>query len=138
VLNSKCYLATIEDWCSFDAIDKDKIQLINSLIKQTNAVVVISSSWRLVQDIEDLTYELKNRGFDGKVIGCTPSLATKRGLEIQAWLDECKDKVKSFVILDDESDMVHLKQFLVQTDHNVGITEDDIKSAVDLLNKENV
>jgi hypothetical protein len=54
--------------------------------------------------------------------------AYHRGEEIQAWLTENPD-VTQFVILDDDSDMAHLIDHLVQTDHKVGLTAADVKKA---------
>lgn len=137
VLNGGEYLADISDWLSFDALDKDKIQLVNRIIKETGAKVVISSSWRIGYPLEEIEEELIKRGFKGEIIGATPSLATRRGIEIQTWMDEYPGEIRSFVILDDESDMEHLHQFLIQTDPSIGIVEEDVDIAVYLLNRLN-
>jgi hypothetical protein len=58
------------------------------------------------------------------VVGMTPVMSGKdRGDEIQAWLDETDLTVDNFVILDDDSDMAHLREthHFVQTQGEVGL-----------------
>lgn len=58
-----------------------------------------------------------------EVLGKTPYLGTKRGIEIQQWLDDNEDKnIESFVILDDDMDMEHLMEHGVFTDTDIGLT----------------
>lgn len=135
VLNGGEYLGTISDWLNFDAIDKDKIQLVNHIIKETGAKVVISSSWRLGWELDEIISNLEQRGFKGEIIGSTPSLASRRGHEIQAWIDSFGKEIKSFVILDDDSDMEHLHKFLIQTNPDSGINDRDAEDAIYFLNR---
>jgi len=127
VLNSDDYLVDISDWLSFDALDESKIQLVNQIIEATDAKIVISSSWRNTYPLEEIENELIKRGFKGEIIGSTPSLAAKRGVEIQAWLDGFSKEIESFVILDDCSDMEPLNEHLIQIDPNTGLVEGDVK-----------
>ena len=137
VLNGGEYLANISEWLSFDALDKDKIQLVNRIIEETGAKVVISSSWRNGCPLEEIEEELIKRGFKGEIIGSTPSLTARRGIEIQAWMDGYPGEIRSFVILDDESDMEHLYQFLIQTNPTTGIDEEEVEFAITILNRLN-
>ena len=149
VLNSAEYmLFNKEEWNSGDdagMIDPDSVALVNQIIEKTGAKVVISSSWRLGHTIDELKTILKRKGFIGEVIGMTPPTFllnpddeenkqfSERGHEIQKWLRTQKETIESFVILDDESDMVHLKPRLVQTTWRSGINETHIEAAIKML-----
>ena len=102
-------------------IDKKKIELLNELNKKVNVKYVISSTWRKYYDLEELKDIFKSYGFTGDIIDVTPQLSFKnstssvpRGCEIQQWITDNKDKLgtnilswKSYVILDDDSDMLY-------------------------------
>lgn len=147
VLNSHWYMLEFpKEWNSGMAvegqIDPESVALVNKIVEDTGAVVVISSAWRLVRSLDDLTRMLANKGFKGEVIGITPDLAhldKRRGDEIQEWLDTSplKDQIESFVILDDNSDMVHLTDKLVLTGYTVGIEEHHVEKAIEILNAVN-
>jgi len=147
VLNSVEYMMfNKEEWNSGDSagmVDPDAVALLNKLIEKTGAKVVVSSTWRLGHTAEELFEILKRKGFTGEVIGRTPSpffideenfVFSDRGHEIQKWLRSQKNMtIESFVILDDESDMVHLKPRLVQTTWKHGMNEDHINKAIAIL-----
>ncbi len=104
-------------------IDPAKIELLNSLIKDTGAKVVISSTWRKGTPLDELENLFEQRGFEGEIIDVTPylrftgledySYSVPRGCEIKAWLETNKgilnakiSRVK-YVIFDDDSDMLY-------------------------------
>jgi hypothetical protein len=59
----------------------------------------------------------------------------ERGSEIQGWLLLHGDDVSRYVIIDDMDDILPEQQsHFVQTDPEVGITNDDVKKVVHLLN----
>lgn len=63
-------------------------------------------------------------------------ITTDRGAEITKWLSEHKN-VESFVILDD--DAFDIKKYFpnnfIQTSFKTGLTKEDVKKAIDILNK---
>ena len=60
-----------------------------------------------------------------------------RGKEIGLWLDNNKDIVDNYCILDDEADMLIEQQYnFVQTDLNFGFIESDIDKVLKIFNKE--
>jgi hypothetical protein len=62
--------------------------------------------------------------------------AEARGQEIQAWLDGAPRygiEVESFVILDDDSDMVHLADRLVKTSFETGLLDEHVDRAIAML-----
>lgn len=102
-------------------IDVEKVKLLKEICDQTNANVVISSSWRgmgdYVPNIYKILIDILSQ-HDIKVVGNTPYIpaesdenipsdkefqvkyGTGRGAEVQQWLSE--HEVDRFVILDDE------------------------------------
>jgi hypothetical protein len=111
------------------------VAMLNDITNQTDAKIVVSSSWRCGSTVAELTDTLQRWGVTGEVIGKTPLLrGKKRGYEIQAWLDE--HPVKSFVILDDDSDMAHLKSSLVKCHSHHGIDTKQVAKALKVLQQE--
>lgn len=124
-------------------LDPTNVGNLNDLIARTGAKVVVSSSWRILDPIEELIRILRHHGFNGEAIGVTPRLHRTpegepryRGHEIQAWIDDQEEKPLSFVILDDSSDMAHLMERLVKTNNQLGLTPADVERAIEILNKD--
>jgi len=113
--------------------DPYSVRWLNWLTKQTGAVFVISSVWRLGKDLEWLRDTLSKQGVVGTVLDKTLNMgAVERGYEIQEWLDSA-ERVESFVILDDDSDMAHLLPHLVKTDVRYGLTRQKARDAKKFL-----
>lgn len=123
-----------------DHLSPYTLRLLNDIIKATNAKVVISSVWRYGETIQRLQKLLDYYGFKGQIIGKTPSLSSsERGYEIQKWLDDNVNlNIESFVIIDDDSDMVHLLKYLVKTKAEFGIRKNTVKHAVKVLNQDKI
>jgi len=117
-------------------LDPAAVGLLNQLVMRTDAHVVISSSWRLNKEMRPAS-TLCVCGFTGVILGQTPYLAGPRGHEISAWLEE-HSSVETFVILDDDSDMVHLAERHIKTSQQVGLTQEDVDRAVEMLGVERV
>ena len=121
-------------------IERDKVALLNQIILETDALCVLSSTWRLIHSLEDMRTFLLDRGFIGLLIDKTPDgRGGQRGYEINAWLNRHKDKagarpIQSFIILDDNSDMAMWKHRLVQTGDETGLSANDVLKAIDMLN----
>ncbi len=89
------------------------------------AKIVISSSWRLFFNIEQLKAILTRYGIEGeRVVGVTPAAhldQSNRGDDISLYLEE-HPEVTEYGILDDNGGMtVHTDRF-VQTDYSTGLT----------------
>src|SRR5687767_758425 len=70
-----------------DMLDPVAVKRLNRIIKATDALVVISSSWRLNYKLTELIKLLVSVGFMGKVIGTTiDDPRVNRGVEIAHWL----------------------------------------------------
>lgn len=114
-------------------ICRERIQWFNTLCKDTNSVVVVSSTWRLGRSVEDLQILFDECGGTFKVIDKTGHCKSRiRGVEIYEWLhDNITPETHgvhyfdyyNYVIIDDDSDML-LNQgtHFFQTDTYSGLT----------------
>jgi len=125
-------------------VDKLAVRRLNKILELTGASVVVSSTWRKIHSLHELRVILQRRGFKypERVIDVTPELwrddagnRLYRGHEIQAWLDGFPKDVTSFVILDDDADMVHLMPMLVKTSMETGLLDEHVDAAVAILNR---
>lgn len=113
------------------------IGYLNQITTATDASLVMSSTWRIGTEerFQRLTHDFNAiAGVKAKFIGRTPpSIWKPRGHDIQRWLDQYPGEVESFCILDDNSDMAHLADRLVQTSYLVGLQQCDVDRAIELL-----
>ena len=121
---------------SYHALDPQAMARLNKILKKTNAVCVITSTWRTILPLPVMYGLMCARGFEGELIGCTPSLASTRGREIQTWLNMLLPlKPAGFAILDDDRDMGILQRKLVKVQNRLGLQDTDVMKAVTMLNK---
>jgi len=133
-------------------IDRACVARLNRLVAETNSKVVISSSWRLLMEPTEIKRVLAEHGLAGEIIGETPDLpneiretpfeervafgphldSIERGHEIDEWMKR-NPGVERFVILDDCSDMAMHKNRHVQTDEQVGLTDEDVQLAINMM-----
>ena len=142
------------------ALTLEKQKLLGVILDQTDAKIVMSSSWRK-HTLNDTIGYMKQEGFlyCDKIVGVTIRayqyiekgihLSVPRGVEIKQWVDtnihskngkEWKRKKVgleyNYVILDDNADMLleHAKHF-VRTDPIKGLSEQDVEKAIKILNE---
>ena len=113
------------------------VMWLNKLCKDTNARIVITSTWRMGSSLKELIAILRNSGLHKDIVieGCTPNLGTKRGKEIQHYL-QCNypDGVDSYVILDDDDDMDGCMERLVKCNCYRGFEYPEYMEAIKILN----
>lgn len=115
--------------------DKKCLKYLRFLVKETNSRIVITSSWRLLEDhLIKLLDTLEKYGLDKYVMESTPRLGSREE-EIKEYLNICRFDA-SFVILDNEP-MEELGAYAVKTDQETGLTEEDVKKAIKILLKQN-
>lgn len=142
-------------------LNNEKMELVKRICDETGAKIVISSSWR-VRDVETTLESISKSSRDNDpfilaeyVIDITPRFHFKygdnyvtihRGEEIQYIIDKYKyriykqestniDRLDNYVILDDDIDMLLWQaDHFIKTDPYEGITEDDVKKAISILN----
>ncbi len=125
-------------------IDSNAVALLNEIVEHTNCKIVISSTWRILWDLEKIQEVLKRHGFGGEIIGKTDNhvilpvgvLKYERGYEIDQWLSQ-HPETSRFAILDDNSDMAHLIDQLIQTTIAKGLEPKHVRKVIKLLLEEN-
>ena len=135
--------------CASDGIDKVNKRCVNEfnkIIDQTDAKIVISSSWRDIYKFDELCNILHSNGLKGKIIGKTPSWKTShnnnivgaygsRAEEIREWLEENKElDITKYAVLDDGFMDREMEPNFVQTDLTEGLDPDDVIKCVKILN----
>lgn len=114
-------------------IDPKAVKLLNRLVSETNAKIVVSSSWRgdyALQTIFSLA------GIIEPIYGETPrSNFGWRGAEIGTWLKERREPYKYVILDDDDCDMLDTQRNnFIHTDWTVGLTEENVNEAIKILN----
>lgn len=115
------------------------VALLQSLLQQTDADVVVSSAWREIFTLGQLVRFLEDAGLEHELgrrfVGVTPSLqrmsdtsASARAYQIRLYLQE--HPTDRFVTLDD-IDLT--ERFLTAVTVADGLTQDDVEHAVFLL-----
>lgn len=147
VLNSYAHEARgLQSHPLWENLDPESIACLNTILKATNAQVVISSTWRVMHTMRQLRERLEKFGFKGEIIGRTPEfpsvncIEVYRGWEIDRWLQDngrvdfsTRQFRCPFVIIDDNSDMVHLLDHLVKTSMAEGLIPEQIGACIGML-----
>jgi hypothetical protein len=145
----------------FWGLSDEKQLLLKKILEQTDAKIVLSSSWRY-ESVDRTKEHLKNEGFwfNDYLIGVTirayhyitrePKihLSIPRGVEIKQWIDTNIHSKNGldwnrkrlghdfvYIILDDDSDMLlEQKDFFIRTHPTDGLSESDAELAIKILN----
>lgn len=124
-----------------DTFERGPISELNRIMRSVDDLhIVISSTWRIGKSLGCLQVHFEDQGFlfPERMISVTPDLpqvGAVRGNEIQEWLDKHEHmNITSFVILDDDSDMLWLKPRLVKTSFHDGLTKADADEIIRRLN----
>ena len=112
------------------------VSRLNRLIENTEAKVVISSTWRIGSTVQKIKHALEEAGFDGEIIGMTPTSSHGvRGVEIMEWCRENENVIENYIIIDDDSDMLLWQApHFFNTDTEYGLTDKIVYKASRFLN----
>jgi len=132
VLNSLDAILHSGSYGGITPLFKRHAEVMEFIIRHTEAKIVVSSTWRLgktLKELQDLLPKLP-------IIGKTKSLTSQiRGVEIQAWIDDNKNlEIGNFAIIDDDSDMGNLKHKLIRTKFDYGLTYVEAVKCIEMLN----
>jgi hypothetical protein len=149
VLNTGQYSNYLVDngLCETDAdgylFDPKAVKNLQYIIEETDAKIIITSTWRLDGDMQALWC---NRNLAGEVIGVTPTILKEkaigkikiwyghRGMEVEEWLQDNATVPYKYAILDDEDDYLPSQSnHLVLTDPMTGITKDVAEKVICIL-----
>lgn len=158
VLNSRDWYRSQRDYSDDRRhFDPAAVSRLNSLVDRTGAQIVVSSTWRKhFKRLVEMREFFASVGVRGSIVDRTPNSTEEgladliesktpyarperifRGHEIHAWLLKNERRhTGRFVILDDDSDMEWLTPQLVNTDHDLGLTDADVELAVQFLNRD--
>lgn len=122
-----------------DFVDDFLIERLVRLINETEAIVIMSSSWRYGitckahhQDFVELLAKLEEHGVH--VVDYTPTLNTAhKSIEIKQYLSE-HPEIDKFVILDDDEMELFPKEH-IETINRYGLTDENVDEAIKMLNK---
>lgn len=120
--------------------NKEAVQNLINIINKTGCKIVLSSNWRVAGIGPESPIQVCLRASGGDIVG--KSLISKtdlsglqRGLQIKQWLID-NDFSGNFVVIDDIMwDMGDIKE-LILVDRVCGLTTQNAKLAIDILNKE--
>ena len=132
------------------AFDPVAVSNLAHIIEKTDAVIVISSSWKFY-GVPKLRQMWKIRNLPGTILDITPNtvsdevllnanldemeLGVCRGNEIKEWLSRHKGEVSNYVIIDDFDDLLPEQMcHAVITNTLIGITESDAEKSIMILN----
>ncbi len=117
----------------FDNFDKKAVKVLNEVLTETDAEIVVSSDWKLHGSLEDIGKYYELMGVIKKPIDFTPiinqsgTLELLRSLEIKKWLED-KNDITSWVSVDDLDMSLFLgDNFVLTPKESEGIKQSGIK-----------
>tara|TARA_R110000851_G_scaffold200909_1_gene352066 strand:+ start:490 stop:957 length:468 start_codon:yes stop_codon:yes gene_type:complete len=145
VLNNRAYLEYVIEIGKHKKgglvpFDPDSIKVLNEIISETGAEVVLSSSWRFM-GLKIVQEKLESAGFTHKLKDVTPLINdAPRGWEIEKWMGDFKysrgGSISSYLILDDDSDMMYdQRDNFINTDFDTGFRRIHKPKALKILKK---
>lgn len=130
---------SIQDVCDTQ-VAPENVKRLNDILDD-DVYVVLCSSWRKFVTLEELTKGLIKNGlkkdFSNRFIDKTP-ITGQRDEEINLWLKNCKEKIDSYIILDDSRDKYDnlklFKKHWIKINSQKGLTGKKAKKAIKRLN----
>ena len=138
-------------------IHTEKVECFNTILEHTGAYIVLSSAWRYLIHRKEMTLEgldwlLRSHGiYQKRLIGITrmdtmvdladstdipTPLMNERGAQISDWLKE-NPECDSYVVIDDmDLGISEAGHPFILVEGSVGLTEQNVKDAIDILNRE--
>ena len=116
------------------------IRNLKRIIEETEADIVVSSSWKYMMSYQDFLNMWKDRGLPGFITDVTPNPVDrrKRGDEIDAWIEEFKTECQYVIIDDLEANNFNEHQIprLLIVNPFFGLDEETAERAIQILNAE--
>jgi hypothetical protein len=118
------------------SIDPECVQRLNRILRQTGAVVIVSSSWRKKHALSEIVSILESRGFCGEIDGTTSAIGMlSRTEEISEWLAENRPPGSAWVVIDDELTSALPGERIVSPSNQTGLTDRDVEEAIAILTR---
>lgn len=123
----------------FNELDPECMVRLKKIIDETNAFIVVTSTWRRFKSLMELKEMMLEHGIERRVLGVT-KVIDRRDDEIQDWLDmrhPMSFQIKNIVVLDDDIfDLTAFEHVLVKTDGMLGLQDVDVEKSIAILNGE--
>lgn len=126
--------------------DPRAVENLADVVSATGAGIVIGSTWR-TEGLDCMREMWRRRSLPGEIVGVTPVADIRlhrerhgtycgvRGAEIASWLEERAVSGCAYVIIDDVDDFLPVQgDRVVLTESYYGMTEDDARQAIGILN----
>jgi hypothetical protein len=117
---------------------------LNRILQETDAEIVLSSSWRIGASLSKLNSHFFDEGVAKPIVDFTPNIMNKsesglylgveRKEEIKSWLANHLE-VSNFVVIDDDWDARIENHFVKTSIFQKGLTERLADKAIKILNK---
>ena len=124
----------------FDFIDDILVALVARIVRETDAKIVLSSTWRIQEKDKNLVVQSLAQ-HNLTLHDSTPVIErsggwesggwVRRHEEIQSWLDQ-NPNVQKFAIIDDFDD-ANIEGSFFQTDENIGLTVQIVEKIIEHL-----
>ena len=160
---TKCYYEYKKNGIRKLEIDENKVYLLKQIVDNTNALIVLSSSWRKLGRMENnkLIPEHKKlsdlldifKKYNLSIYDITPGSSDgNREFEIRKWLENTSLDIDNFIVIDDDiSDLMGfvnkelIRTYFMKTDgkghfliDKSGLTIDHVYEAIDKLNNKKI
>ena len=108
----------------FDDFDKKSIKILNEILEETGAEIVVSSDWRFHATLEELGEYYESQGIAKKPIGFTKKLGQFPRPENFPWLRQWDlEQSRSLEILQYLKDHPEVTEWVAVDDLNMGIPQ---------------
>lgn len=132
-------------------VEKEKVELLAYLVRQTNSKIILHSGWRVWFDAELKPTRVEAKNFlqmlekEGlRIDGLTPDLTTEeirrtkkfslvKADEILLWVKSHHD-ITQWVVLDDlDLHNTQVEKHQVKPDQTIGLTFENVEKAIEML-----
>ncbi len=131
-----------------EPFDRNNALQLKKIVDETGASVVLTSTWRGGWDRNPVLCTLEGKllnslfaSLEISIYDKTPVLPEGRAAEICQYLKSCRERITSYVIIDDNDFQWKQNGFskhVVQTDfENGGLKEEHAVQAIEILNRRN-
>lgn len=111
--------------------DPKCVELVNRIVEETGCKVVVSSSWRTESNLQSI---FDKAGLKFKIHSITP-FGSHRGCEIQEWLDSQTEPYVYAIVDDNRGMLSHQRKYFIKTNTVIGITDEDARHIINILNR---
>ncbi len=112
--------------------DKECVRALNEILNETNAIIILSSTWKKVWDLKRLDFIFKFNGVVKSPLDITDDL-NNREKEITDYVQ--RKRITDFVILDD-MDLVIFPKHFVRCNMHEGLKQEGVKErTISILKK---